>query len=498
MKSLSRISIIAIVLIGIVTLIRLWFCTQIELVGDESYYWLWSKHIDWSYFSKGPGIAWVIWLGTHVAGDTVLGIRWPSVFLAAGTAGCLFALAKALFDERVALVTLATALIVPLFVIGSLLMTIDPLSVFFWALAALLFWKVKDSDSLWQWAGIGFCIGVGMLCKYTNIAQLICFILFCAWQKEYQKRVFSPQMATMVFTALACLTPVLIWNAQHHWITFHHLEHRGALDEKFHFSPLDAVSFLASQFLVFNPLLMIGLVIVLGRLPRPLTARWRYLLSLFWPLLIFYILLSFQKAGQPNWAVPSYVAGTVLLAAGWDDLMKRSRWARGVGWVVFGLSAGVFIFLHLTPFIDLPSKGPLGRIRFLNRIWGWDQIANEVAKIQKEDNATFLIGNKYATSSMLCFYHSDRPTVYIPTHEGIENQFSFWPSYGDDREKFMGQNALYVSDEPGIEPVLKQEFENVRLIEKFRPDLRGREGDDYYIFDCHNYHGIGQSTVLKP
>ena len=68
-------------LIAILTLFRLWFCAQTDLVADEAYYWLWSKHLDWSYFSKGPGVAWTIYVGTMLFGDMEFGVRFFAVLL---------------------------------------------------------------------------------------------------------------------------------------------------------------------------------------------------------------------------------------------------------------------------------------------------------------------------------------------------------------------------------------------------------------------------------
>ena len=67
---------LAIFLLFAVTCYRLWFITQIELVPDEAYYWLWSKHLAASYRDKGPAIAWTIALGTKLFGHTVFGIRF--------------------------------------------------------------------------------------------------------------------------------------------------------------------------------------------------------------------------------------------------------------------------------------------------------------------------------------------------------------------------------------------------------------------------------------
>ena len=185
-----------IVFLALVTVFRLWYCTQLELVGDEAYYWLWSKHLDYGYFSKGPGVAWTIALGAWLFGDTVLGIRFFAVLLAAGTSALIFVLARALFSELVAWSCVLLGAIVPLFAVGSILMTIDPLSVFFWSLTAVLFWRAKDEASVRWWILTGGVIGLGSLCKYTNLAQLICFAIFCLWCSEFRRHLLSRTFAS--------------------------------------------------------------------------------------------------------------------------------------------------------------------------------------------------------------------------------------------------------------------------------------------------------------
>jgi hypothetical protein len=56
------------VFLGVLTVLRLVVASQIELFPDESYYFMWSERMDVSYFSKGPGVAAAIWLGTHLFG----------------------------------------------------------------------------------------------------------------------------------------------------------------------------------------------------------------------------------------------------------------------------------------------------------------------------------------------------------------------------------------------------------------------------------------------
>ena len=43
-----------------------------DLAPDEGHYWDWSRHLDWSYYSKGPLIAWIIRAGCEVFGPTAV------------------------------------------------------------------------------------------------------------------------------------------------------------------------------------------------------------------------------------------------------------------------------------------------------------------------------------------------------------------------------------------------------------------------------------------
>ncbi len=170
---------------------RLWFCTHFDLVGDEAYYWLLSHRLDMSYFDKGPGVAWTIAASRQIFGDTVFGVRFFAVLLSVATGWWMFLLARRLFDERVALGALVLTCIIPLFAVGSILMTIDPLSVFFWTTAAYAFWVAQESDRVGPWLLTGALVGLGALCKYINLFQLLCFIIFLAIDPTRRKRLLT-------------------------------------------------------------------------------------------------------------------------------------------------------------------------------------------------------------------------------------------------------------------------------------------------------------------
>ena len=188
---------LAIFLLFALTCYRLWFITQMEMVPDEAYYWLWSEHLAASYRDKGPGVAWIIALGTKMFGNTVFGIRFFAVILSTGTSALLFLLARRLYDDRVALWSVVLASVIPMMAVGSILMTIDSLSVFFWALAVLIFWKALHREQSADWFWLGLAIGAGFLAKFTNGVQLGCIAFFLLWSKEHRRLLFSWKMVVL-------------------------------------------------------------------------------------------------------------------------------------------------------------------------------------------------------------------------------------------------------------------------------------------------------------
>src|SRR5947209_11562623 len=59
----------------------------LDLAPDEAHYWDWSRHLDWSYYSKGPLVAWIIrgscellgpW-SIALTGNEMLAVRAPAV-----------------------------------------------------------------------------------------------------------------------------------------------------------------------------------------------------------------------------------------------------------------------------------------------------------------------------------------------------------------------------------------------------------------------------------
>ena len=166
------------VLTALLLLVRLAFLAagKIELSEDEAYQWIWSKHLALSYYSKPLLIACVQFLGTHLWGDNEFGVRFFSPVISAGLSLLLLRFLAREVNGRAAFFAVAILNVTPLMALGSMVMTIDPLSVLFWTAAMVAGWRaVQPGGTTRQWLWMGLWMGLGSLGKYTNLFQWVCW-----------------------------------------------------------------------------------------------------------------------------------------------------------------------------------------------------------------------------------------------------------------------------------------------------------------------------------
>ncbi|MCB9846041.1 MAG: glycosyltransferase family 39 protein [Phycisphaeraceae bacterium] len=492
-----------------VTAVRLaylaWFC-PFGLAEDEAHYWEWSRHLDWSYYSKGPGIAWSIALSTWALGDTELGVRvlaplfGAALALAAGRMGRLLGPGVCLFAG-------AAVLLAPGFQITSLIMTIDGGYLACWALACLLAHRAMIEGSRPAWPLLGMAVGMGFLFKYTILLLPLGLIAFWLARRrgEHRARVGWSGPAAAVGAFALCALPVVVWNAREGFPTVRHLlGHLGSsmgdiptepgCGHAAKGSPLVWVpEYLGMQVAVAGPMLFLGIlgaVRVLrshgeaGRDARML------MVCAAAPILVFYLLVSFVTRGEGNWAI----AGMVTLAAlaGDEARRMRSRPSRGfdpVGmlWtatVIVGLVAGLGM-LRMDWLARLPV---IGRAMPVERMMRGPVLAQRVGERMDElrDRTglePFVVCEHYGRASQMGFYLPGRPVVYcssplMPSFpeqglcRGRPSQLDLWPDHDLGRlDRLGGRPAVLIG---GHESQWRTAFERVEVLDGWRD--KGRPG----------------------
>jgi 4-amino-4-deoxy-L-arabinose transferase-like glycosyltransferase len=515
------------IFLGVATMLRLLFASQAELAPDEAYYTMWSERMDICYYSKGPGIAATIWLGTHLFGMNEFGIRLFAPLLALGTSLMVFQLGRRLYDETVG--TWAAFMIncLPIFNAGALIMTIDALSIFFWTAALYTMWRALERSPAFSgwWPATGALIGAGFLCKYTNAMQLVSIVLLLAITRKYRRELARPGFAAMIAAFLPCTLPPLIWNARHDWITIGHLSARGGLEKAFTFEPTEFFTFVLQHFGVYSIILFAMIVIAVAWAVPTAKQKFkpRFLLSFGLPLWALYLWLALKQAGEANWTAPAMVSLGILTTALWLDAARRSSAARTValaGLTLGLLTTALVLDTDLFRRIGIPLSYEIDPSK---RLRGWRSSATKIAQVraafeERAGQQAFLIASSYGVAADLGFYLPDKrlfapghPPIYFPESQQIENQFSFWPRYDEfitvppeqlakdayfteemGVNPFHGRNALYITDRAEERPpsTVKGGFERTEMIACIDQKRRGLPLRQWRVFACYNYRSL--------
>jgi hypothetical protein len=509
------------------TALRLSLLGTTDLEADEAHYWMWSERLAPAYFSKGPGVAFAIRASTALFGATEFGVRFFSPILAAGTSLMLFYLARKLFSPMAGLATVLALNVTPIFNVGAFVMTIDPLSIFFWTAAMVTFWFAIERAPQFSfcWPATGLLAGLGFLCKYTNALELFSVLLVLALTPRLRSEFKRPGIYVLSGVFGICILPQLIWNAQHAWVTLSYLQACVERQHGFCFHLVEPLKFVAEHFLFYSPLLFLGLawgiIASLSRVRHQLK-----ILFLFWfglPVFAFYFLLSFNKVPAPNWDALAFIGFGLLAVNFWRDSIANKKWLR--------YAAGIAIFVGLLMSALALDSGLLRSIGFhlwrrdpSDRMHGWKTATAAVENIRNEwenklGEKLFLIADDRSRASEISFYlHNKRvespnhPPVYLVESQDILNQFSFWPRYdefvpapvkppqteGDVFTEeggvnlFIGRSALFVRDRATgrVPHNIRAGFESTAPIATIEVRRFGQHLRTWQVFLCRNYRPV--------
>src|ERR1700685_4181107 len=191
------------------------------LTFDEAYYWMWSKHLAFGYYDHPPGVALVIRLGTMIAGDTELGVRLVSILLALPMSFAVYRTAEILFGgQRVAATATVLLNVTLMAAVGTLIVTPD--SPLLAASSFVLFFlaKVLETGRGSWWLAVGAAVGVALLSKYTALFFGPAILIWLVTVPKLRRWLISPWPYLGGLVALAIFAPVLLWSADHHWVSF--------------------------------------------------------------------------------------------------------------------------------------------------------------------------------------------------------------------------------------------------------------------------------------
>ena len=424
---------------------RLAFALSLGLGIDESYTIAISRRLSLSYFDHPPLHLWLSHFTTLSVGESIVA-RAPFVALFFATGWIYYRLTSGLFDPRAALVALFSLNATPFFFAsaGSWIVPDGPL-LFGLALAAfaaarVFFAQPFDDGSAWRlWLVVGVGLGLAGLSKYSAVLSaggLAAFILTSPNQRRWLKHP-APYAAAIV--ALAIITPVIVWNAQHGWVSFEFQGGRGAPGGALR--PAQLLTMILGQIAFLSPwmfaLLATGLA---SAFHQRADERRMFLLCLSLPpIVLFTVTPLWGGRGQPHWTMPGWFFAFALMGA----------WLKQ-----FGVSPGA---LRRLAVIASALLAAIAGAAILEASTGWPWLAlaagsgladptleafewRELRKAPVFDQAPgFVIATKWSEAGKIALALGPQIPIFV-----LSNDPRGW-AFLDDSANFVGRNGVIVT-----------------------------------------------------
>lgn len=284
----------------------------VPLVMDETYYWVWSHHLQLSYFDHPPAVAWLFWLG-HPFEGFGSAVRWPGILLGHLTLLLWWPILRRVLDHDQRRWWLILVLLSPLIGPGSLIITPDVPLLFCWSLALLLLLRWADHPTTVLALALGAALGLGFDSKYT-IVIFPPLALLWLW-RERRLALLHPRWLGLGLLGFAVLSlPVWLWNATNDWVSFRFQLGHGLGASSW--DPGWTWEYLGGQLALLFPT-----VVALALWRRGQTPSWLVIFG--WGPILFFLLTSFKGAVEANWPAVAYPTLIALALYG----RTRFRWA---------------------------------------------------------------------------------------------------------------------------------------------------------------------------
>jgi 4-amino-4-deoxy-L-arabinose transferase-like glycosyltransferase len=331
-------------LIAATAVIRLGLAASVGLSVDESYIVGISREWALSYFDHPPLHVWLIRAWATLAGsERPSVIRLPFIALFAGSTWLLYRLTARAYGERAGLWAAVTLNLTPVFTlsIASWALPDGPL-VFFSLLAAsavasIVFIPPTTSRPLAGWSVAGVAGGLALLSKYTAAFVPLGVTVFLLTVRPRRQYWATPGPWVAALIAATIFSPVLVWNARHHWTS---LAFQGGRVAARGFRPVWPLQDIGGQIAYLTPWIAVPLIMALARaLRRGPSDRlgWFFACIAIGPIAVF-TLVGLQSPVLAHWPVIGWLFVFPLLGAAVARLeASRPPLVRWYCWASAGL-----------------------------------------------------------------------------------------------------------------------------------------------------------------
>jgi hypothetical protein len=383
---------------------------------------------------------------------------------------------------------------------------------------------------------------VGTLAKYGMLiwpVGMFCFLLIDPASRKWLR---TPWPWVAVGIALLFLTPPIVWNVKHDWVTFKHVAKQTGATAQDRIFNGNFWEFVGSQVGVLGPamVMILGGAMVFGfkrqaeirrGIPSPQSSpasggavcerdavrrlrergqEDRAVVLLVWmglPLFVICLIGSVRSKMQVNWPAGAYFSWMIL--AGYflsTRLAEMRSWKRWRGWVWGAVAFGVLMmpvahnFEHLyrlLPLINSVKKKPLEPREIdltAAKMKGWKELGVRLTREMQGLNDPFILCEDYSQTAEMAFYVGGQPKTYCVgayisklSDRKRRTQYDVWPDRNLAQPALRGRDALYVGYMN--DDVLKS-FASVEELPEEPIYRAGYKVRRFKVFRCRDFRGL--------
>ena len=450
--------------------LRLVAASITPLTFDEAYYWTWSKHLAGGYYDHPPMVAIVIPLGTMIAGDSEFGVRLVSILLALPMSWAVYRSAEILFGGKRVAATATILLNVTLMAaVGTLIVTPDSPLLVASSLVLFCLAKVLETGRGAWWLGVGAAVGAALLSKYTALFFGPAILIWLIAVPGLRRWLWSPWLYLGGLVALAFFAPVILWNADHQWVSFIKQIGRARIED---FRPAFIAELIPTQIGFASPLVWIlgamGLCALFRRDAGALASR-VLVSAMFWVIALYFVWHSLHARVEANWFAPVYPAFAIAGAVAAHLVRWDVRWRRLSDFCLrWAAPTGILLFALLIVQADTGVLTGYRRDSTVRSVGvGWRELAAQIDAVRQRVGARCVLVPDYGTTSWLMFYLPKGSCVIQPT------QRIRWVNMPEPDPELLKGKLLYVDEVRGERQLyLGQTFAHIERVAEL-PRKRG-------------------------
>lgn len=376
--------------------------TTLGLHGDEAQYWLWSKDLDFGYFSKPPVLPYLIRFFSVFFGDGFFGIKILPVLVFPLTSFVIFLLSQKLFNYKIGVVCALTFFLLPGVSLSSFIVSTDVLLLLFWPLTLYIFLFQVEKPSIILSITLGLSLACGFLTKYAMVYFFICTLFYLLIEKEFFRHFINniKYYILVILVFLLGISPNIYWNIHNDWVTLAHTANNvslGFININFN----NFYQFLISQIFIIGPLFFLT-VLVYFKKTFSLTGHNIFLISYSLPILLLIFFESLIVRAHGNWAAVSYICLSILFVANIYTIRPNIILFNNI---INLLTGFVFFYLILTS----------SNIKVFNQLYGYEDFSKKIESKGLEIQTKNIVIQERMIFALLSYHLKNTHfTLYTP------------------------------------------------------------------------------------